>query len=85
MSYDIKAYVSVRNNEEKRNAVFSASTLKMPYGACVQVPAMILDAVEKMEEIEGSDLKITLYIKKSDKFAFNGVEQKWKEIEKRKV
>lgn len=35
MSYDIKGYVSVRNNEEKRNGIFSATTLKMPYGATV--------------------------------------------------
>ena len=50
MSYDIKGYVSVRNNEEKRNGIFSATTLKMPYGATVQIPHMVLDAVEKMEE-----------------------------------
>lgn len=47
MSYDIKGYVSVRNNEEKRNGIFSATTLKMPYGATVQIPHMVLDAVEK--------------------------------------
>ena len=85
MSYDIKAYVSVRNNEEKRNGIFSATTLKMPYGATVQIPHMVLEAVEKMEEIDGSELKITFYIRKLEKMGYNGVIKNWKEIQKRQV
>lgn len=85
MSYDIKGYVSVRNNEEKRNGIFSATTLKMPYGATVQIPHMVLDVVEKMEEIDGSELKITFYIRKSEKIGYNGIIKNWKEIQKRKV
>ncbi len=57
----------------------------MPYGATVQIPHMVLDAVEKMEEIDGSELKITFYIRKSEKIGYNGVIKNWKEIQKRKV
>jgi hypothetical protein len=45
---------------------------------------MVLDAVEKMEEIDGSELKITFYIRKSEKIGYNGVIKNWKEIQKRK-
>lgn len=84
MSYKVKAYANMRNKKDILDIGYNAvteNTTKMFAGA---IPHILNDVAFEWHEMEGQELKITLYISESENVNFPTMEKKYKEFEKRK-
>lgn len=84
MSYKIKAYVNARNKKDSLDIGYTAGAEKFNQMIAGAIPHIMNDAFLEYNEMEGSELKITIYIAETGNVKDIFMEKKYKEYSNRK-